>query len=135
MENNLANLFSGLEISNSGKYIKIELEELLLSSIKNYNLISEYFILIDTINKMLSIGTIFCNKQMICGLLRLRWIYDKIILGILSVSSNYHDDISLNKLDKFTPENYLSFLKSNLSNEHYQIIETNYNFYVNKFSL
>ncbi len=135
MENNLANLFSGLEISNSGKYIIIELEELSLSSIKNYNLVSEYFILIDNINKMLSIGTTFCNKKMICGLLKLRWIYDKIILGILSVSSNYQDYITINKLDKFTPESYLSFLKTNLSNEHYQIIETNYNFYVNKFSL
>lgn len=131
----LTNLFQNLSLEDDPNIITIILNELEIFNIKNANLVSEFYILIDKIKILCTIGTNFSNKDMIICLIKYKWIYDKIIETILRTSINYSYDITANGLDKLTPEIFISHLQNNLSKEQFNLIYTNYKHYVNKFNL
>jgi hypothetical protein len=129
----LVNLIQNLSLEDNKNIIRITSNEIGIGNIKNYNLISEFTNQIETIKRLLSIGTIFSNKEMIISMLRFKWIFDKIIESILRTSTNYSHDISSSGLDKTTPEILISHLKNNLSKEQFNLIYINYLHYQNKF--
>ncbi len=128
-------LLEKLTLEDDDNIISITINELNLSNIRNSNIVSEFYILVDKIKKLLMVGTNFSNKDMIICLIKFKWIFDKIIESILRTSINYFHDITANGLDKLTPEILIKHLQNNLSKEQFNLIYTNYKHYVNKFNL
>lgn len=128
----LTSLFTNLSLDET-KILFIDYDELEISQIKNYNLVEEFYKQINKLRTIMHRGCILNNKDLIIGLLRFNWIYDKMIEGILRISLNYSQDICTNGLDKLTPNFFLDWLKSNISSEQYNLISNNFFYYKNKF--
>ena len=114
-------------------YINLTYLDLNIIDIPNNLIINQYYEQIGIINDLLEKGTIFNNKLMIIGLLRLEILLDKVINIIKLNNSKRQTDIARYHLDKFTPNYFLTILQLNLSNEHYKFIKKNYLHYLSIF--
>ncbi len=137
MSDFITNLMSNLtlDLEQSEKYIQIELEELEIAHKPINSTINEFYTQTDKLNKIITIGMILDNKLIVKRLLEFTIIYNRVVNLIKLNSSNYKFDLSVNKIDKLTPSNYIQILKNYLSYEQFNTIITNYYYYINKFNI
>ncbi len=125
-------LLSNLSLDNTD-YINIEINELNIGFTEINSTINLYYTQVDKLQRLFNQGTILNNKNIVIILLEFTIIYNRVLNLIKLNSKNYQFDLAINKLDKLTPQYYLSFLQSNIYEEQYKIIEKNYYYYLNKF--
>ncbi len=125
-------LLSNLSLDNTN-YINIEINELNIGFTEINSTINLYYTQVDKLQRLFNQGTILNNKNIVIILLEFTIIYNRVLNLIKLNSKNYQFDLAINKLDKLTPQYYLSFLQSNIYEEQYKIIEKNYYYYLNKF--
>ncbi len=125
-------LLSNLSLDNTN-YINIEINELNIGFTEINSTINLYYTQVDKLQRLFNQGTILNNKNIVINLLEFTIIYNRVLNLIKLNSKNYQFDLAINKLDKLTPQYYLSFLQSNIYEEQYKIIEKNYYYYLNKF--
>ncbi len=134
----LTNSLGSLSIEEDSKidprFILINTCEFGIGPNNSKNYINSYYTEIDIMMKNMSKGILFDKKELIVSLVKITVLYDKIIQFIMKYSSNYSNDIIVNKLDKLKPEYFLNMLVTSIPKEYFDVIYLNYNYYLVRYN-
>lgn len=135
--NNVANIIENLGnlLIEQGDLLCLNFSDLNISYMPINLTINQFYEQVDLIKNFLVKGTIFDNREMIIGLLRLTILYNKVYKIIMFDYFEHKIFNSKYAIEKSKPNYFLSKLEKILPYEHYKLIQKNYFHYINRFGI